>query len=87
MRHVCQDFTLAPVRQLSRLPRRHILLNAIPQVEHHLVDLCLQGIHLAASLDRDEPCEIAIHDRSRDLCEASDLSRQVSCHGVDGKAG
>jgi hypothetical protein len=63
MRHIRQKLTLTPIRQLRRLSRSRVLLNTIPQVEHHLVDLRLQRIHLSTGFNRDEPREITVHRR------------------------
>src|SRR6202044_3430562 len=60
------------------------LLNTVPQIEHHLIDLCLQRVHLAACLDRDEASKVSVHCRCRDLSKATDLRGQVSGHRVDG---
>lgn len=85
MRHVRQKLTLTPIRQLGRLPRRRILLNSLPQIEHHLVDLRLERIHLSARFDRDEPREVAVHCCRRDLCESTHLGGQVVRHLVHGE--
>jgi hypothetical protein len=67
-------------------PSQPYSLNTISQVEHHLIDLGLQGIHFSTGFNRDESREIAIHRRSRDLSKASHLRCQVRRHGVDGQA-
>ena len=81
--HVGQELRFTSVRQLSSFPRSGVLLNRVARVGHHLVDLRLQRVHLSARLDRDEPTEIAVHRRCRDLRETPDLRRQVARHGVD----
>ena len=83
MRHVGQKLTLTPICQFGRLSRRCVLLNRVTQVEHHLVDLRLQRIHLTARLDGDEPREVAVHGCSRYLRKATHLGGQVARHGVD----
>ena len=83
MGHVGQELALTPVRQLGGLPCSGVLLYRVAQVENHGVDLRLQRVHLSAGLDRDEPSEVAVHSRLRDLRESSDLGRQVAGHGVD----
>jgi hypothetical protein len=75
--------SLTPVSQLRRLPRRRVLLDTIPQVEHYLIDLRLQRVHLTAHLDRDEPRKVSIHSRRRDLRKAPYLCFQIPGHGVD----
>jgi hypothetical protein len=55
----------------------------ILQVEHHLIDLRLQRVHLAAHLDRDEPRKVSIHSRRQDLHKALYLCFQIPDHGVD----
>ena len=84
MRHVSQKLRFTPIGQLSRFPRSRVLLDTVPQVEHHLIDLCLQRVHLTARLHRDEPGEIAIHSCGRYLSETANLRGQVSGHRVDG---
>ena len=81
--HVSQELRFTSVRQLSSFPRSGVLLDTVAQVEDHLIDLRLQRVHLSAGLDRDEPSEVAVHSRLRDLRESSDLGRQVAGHGVD----
>ena len=44
MRHIRQKLTLTPIRQLSCFPSSSVLLDVISQVEHHLIDLCLQAL-------------------------------------------
>ena len=85
MRHVCQKLTLTPIRQLGRLPRRRILLNSLPQIEHHLVDLRLERVHLSTRFDRNEPRKVAVHCCRRDLCEPTHLGGQVVRHLVHGE--
>lgn len=41
MTHIGQKLGFGPVSQLCRLPRSRILLDGIPQVEHHLINLSL----------------------------------------------
>jgi hypothetical protein len=36
MRHIRQKLTLAPISQLSRVPRRRVFLNTIPEIKDHL---------------------------------------------------
>jgi len=84
MRHISQKLRFTPVSQLSRFPRCRVLLNTVPQVEHHLIDLRLQRVHLTARFDRDEAGEVTIHGCGRDLSEPTDLGGQVSGHSVDG---
>jgi hypothetical protein len=49
VRHIRRELTLAPIRQFCTLPRRNVLLDAIAQIENHLVDLRLERIHPLAS--------------------------------------
>ena len=84
MRHIRQKLRLTPIRELDGLPRSGVLLDTVTQVGHHLVDLCLQRVHLAARLDGNEATEVAVHGRRRDLRETSDLRRQVPGHRVHG---
>ena len=64
---------LTPICQLCHLMHSSILLNTIPQIEHHLVDLRLQGIHLSTRLDSDETRKVAVHSCGRDLHEPTYL--------------
>ena len=86
MRHICQEFTLTPIGQLSRFSGSRVLLDAVPQVENHLVDLRLQWIHFSAGFDSDKASEVAIHGCSRYLSKTSHLGRQIGSHGIDGKS-
>jgi len=82
--HVCQELRFTPVRQLGSFPSSRVLLDAVSQVEDHLVDLGLQGIHLPTGFDSDETSEVPVHGCSGNLTEASHLGRQVAGHRVDG---
>jgi hypothetical protein len=46
MTHIRQELTLAPVRQLCSLSRSRILLDRVSQMIQHIVDMCLQTVHL-----------------------------------------
>ena len=46
------------------------------------IDLRLQRVHLAASLDRNEPRKVSVHSRRRDLSKAPYLCRQIPSHRV-----
>jgi hypothetical protein len=83
MGHVRQELGLGPICQLGSFSCSSVLLDGVTQIEHHLIDLRLQGIHLSARLDRDEPSEIAVHSCRRNLGESTHLRGQVSSHGVD----
>lgn len=59
-----------------------ILLDGIPQIEDHRVDLSLEGVHFSASLDRDEPSKVTIGGCGTNLGEASHLRGKITGHGV-----
>ena len=84
MRHIGQELRLRPICQLGRFPRSSVLLDTVAQVEDHLIDLGLEGVHFTACLDRDEPTEVAVHGCRRDLGETTHLGRKVAGHGVHG---
>ena len=46
VRHIRQELTLAPIRQFCPLLLCGVLLNAITQIENHLVDLRIEQISL-----------------------------------------
>ena len=61
MRHTRQELAVTAIRQLScfSTSSSSVLLDTISQVEHHLIDLCLQRIHLSS----DKTSKVAIHKR------------------------
>ena len=84
--HVCQELGFTPIRQLGGFPSSRVLLDAVSQVEDHLVDLGLQRIHLPTGLNSDETSEIPIHGCSGNLADTSHLGRQGAGHCIDGHA-
>jgi hypothetical protein len=82
MRHIRQELTLATIHQFCCLPHHGVLLDAIAQIEDHLLDLRLERFHLSACFNRGEPGKVTIHSHCRDLRELSHMRHQTSGHSV-----
>ena len=65
MRHTRQELAVTAIRQLScfSTSSSSVLLDTISQVEHHLIDLCLQRIHLSS----DETSKVAAGDDNLEI--------------------
>jgi hypothetical protein len=87
MGHVGQELRFTAVSEFGRFSGGGVLLNAVAQIEDHLVDLRFQRIHFATGLDGDKACEISIHGGSRYLSEATHLGGQITGHGIDRHSG
>jgi hypothetical protein len=83
MGHVREELRFTTVCELGGFPGGSVLLDAVAQIEDHLIDLCFQRVHFATGFDGDEACEISIHCGCGYLSEPTDLRGQIASHGID----
>ncbi|KAH3665686.1 hypothetical protein OGAPHI_003874 [Ogataea philodendri] len=80
---VGQELRLGAVSKLGSLSGSSVSLNGLSQVQHHLVNLGLQGIHFSRGLHGNESREVSVRSGSSDLGKRSHLRGQVRSHDVD----
>jgi len=83
MRHVREELRFTTVCELGCFPGGRVLLDTVAEIEDHLIDLRLQGVHLTTGFDGDEAREISVHCGCGYLSEPTHLGGQVAGHGVD----
>ena len=75
MRHVGQELRLGPVGQLGSLSSLCVSLDTVPEVEHHLVDLPLQLVHLSGCFDFHYLGKVPVGGSISDVSKGSHLGR------------
>jgi len=72
--HIGEELGLGSVCKFSSLSRSSVSLNAVPKIEHHLIDFSLQLVHFSRSFNRNELGEVAVGCGVGDIAKSAYLS-------------